>query len=153
MRIPEAVVAATVLLVGAAKLQAQTPHTPLERTPFAGASMTRYGPAVLGGLEMAMNRWLALRAEGIVSLQQRDTWPDRYLTAFTLSGVLSFRSESRVSPYFLAGAAYSASRHFDPDAGALGGAGIRFRFGKLQPFIEARAQHRIGVPISLGLRF
>jgi hypothetical protein len=102
---------------------------------------------------MAMNRWLALRAEGLVSLQQRNDWPDRFLMSVSLSGVASFRSDKRIAPYVFGGAVYSQSRLIGPGLGPLGGAGLRFRFGAVQPFVEIRAQHRIGVPLSIGLRF
>jgi hypothetical protein len=115
--------------------------------------MSRYGPGAVGGLEVAMRRWLALRADGFVSLGLHNRVPDRDLVALSLSGVVALRSESRISPYVFAGYAYSASRYLPPGGGPLGGAGLRFRFGKLEPFVEVRSQHRIGVPLSLGLRF
>jgi hypothetical protein len=153
MRILESVVAVTVVFLAAAPLHAQSPGDGVDWTPFAGGNMSRYGPGAVGGLEMAMKRWLALRVDGVVSFQQQPTVPDRHLAALSLSGVVALSSGSRVSPYFFAGYAYSASRHLPPGGGPLGGAGVRFRFGRFQPFVELRSQHRIGIPISLGLRF
>lgn len=147
-------VAAFVLLSAAAPLCAQSSDEPTKvRSEFLGGGLMRFGPSAFGGLEYAMTRWLALRVEGLVSLQQRDDWPDRWLTSFSLSSVYSMRADKRVSPYVFGGFAYSMSRHFAPDFGLLGGGGLRLRLGKLQPFIETRAQHRIGAPISVGLRF
>lgn len=152
MRIQASAVAAAVLVLAVAPLHAQR-DVGFEWTPFVGGSLSRYGPGAIGGLEMAMNRWLALRADGFVSVQRQNRVPDRHLAAVSLSTVVALRSESRFSPYFFAGYAYSASRYLPPGGGPLGGAGVRFRFGAVQPFVELRGQHRIGMPISLGLRF
>ena len=154
MRVPAPFAAAVILLGAAPPLCAQAgDEQTTVRSEFLGASMMRFGPSAFGGLEYAMNRWLALRIEGLVSLQQRDNWPDRWLTSFSLASVYSMRANKRVSPYLFGGFAYSMSRHFAPELGPLGGGGLRFRAGKLQPFVEMRAQHRIGAPLSIGLRF
>ena len=152
MRVVESAALLVVFTLVPGSLRAQTGQAPQHKA-FAGGSVIKYGPAAFGGLEMAMNRWLALRAEAMASLQQRNDWPDRFFGSVSLSGIATFRTDTRMAPYVFAGGAYSMSRHLAPGLGPLGGAGVRFRFGAVQPFMEIRAQHRIGVPLSIGLRF
>lgn len=52
-----------------------------------GGGMSRYAPHAFGGLEVAMKRWLALRAEGLYALHTKETFPERRHTAVSLSGV------------------------------------------------------------------
>jgi hypothetical protein len=152
MRVVESAALLVVFTLVPGSLRAQT-DIQADRKVFAGGSVMKYGPAAFGGLEMAMNRWLAIRAEGMASLQQRNDWPDRFFGSVSLSGIATFRADTRLAPYVFAGGAYSMSRHLAPGLGPLGGAGLRFRFGAVQPFVEVRAQHRIGAPLSIGLRF
>jgi hypothetical protein len=154
MRIMSAVTVVITLVSAGTPAVAQTIEQPRDVwTLDVGTGMSRYGPHVFGGLELSMQRWLALRSEGLFGLQSRENRPGYRLTALSLTGVLSFRGAARISPYLLGGYAVSASQGFGPKVGPLGAAGLRFRVGKLQPFIELRAQHRVGVPISIGLRF
>lgn len=156
MRILTSIILVAVMTTGApAALVAQSSDTSFSRkmTFDVGTGLSRFGPHAFGGLEFSMQRWLSLRAEGLFSMQSRETWPGYRLTAASLTGVFSFRSGARVTPYILGGYALSASRGYAPGLGPLGAAGLRFTFGKLQPFIELRAQHRIGVPMSVGFRF
>ena len=78
MRVVESAALLVVFTLVPGSLRAQTDAQPPDRKAFAGGTVMRYGPAAFGGLEMAMNRWLALRAEGMASLQQRNDWPDRF---------------------------------------------------------------------------
>ena len=155
MRRVRSSIAAAAILVVAASLSAQITE-PVARDRLSldvGAGMSRYGPHAFGGLEAAMNRWLAVRGEGLFSLQSRQDWPDYRVTAVAVSAVVSLPTDSRVTPYLLGGYAFSMSQGLSPRAGPLGAAGLRFRLGKVQPFIELRAQHRIGAPMSVGIRF
>lgn len=148
-------------IIGAAAIMTAGPLSAQITEPVArdrllfdvGAGMSRYGPHAFGGLEASMNRWLAVRGEGLFSLQSRQDWPDYRFTAVAVSAVLSLPTDSRVSPYLLGGYAVSMSQGMSPRVGPLGAVGLRFRLGKVQPFIELRAQHRIGAPLSVGIRF
>ena len=146
---------AVALVISAVPLTAQTSDsTPPDRVRFdVGGGMARFGPHAFGGLEMAMTRWLAVRSEGLFTMQSRRDWPDYRFTALSLSGVVSYKSDARVSPYAFGGYALSASQGFQASLGPLAGGGLRFRVGRVQPFLEMRWQHPIGTPMSLGIRF
>lgn len=144
-----------IIAVTASPLLSQTvePITRDRLTFDVAGGMSRYGPHAFGGLEIAMQRWLALRGEGLFALHSRQSWPEYRHTALSLSAVVSYKPGARVSPYLLGGYGLSVSRGSEPRLGPLGGGGLRFRFGRVQPFVEVRAQPRIGVPLSFGIRF
>jgi hypothetical protein len=150
-------IVAAAIVIGTTPLNAQTAEPPArDRLTYdVGAGVSRFGPHAFGGLEASMNRWLAIRGEGLFSPQSEQNLPGSGLTSIAMSAVLSppDHPRVRVSPYAFGGYALSLGQGRGPQFGPLAGAGIRFRVGKVQPFIEARAHHRIGVPLSLGIRF
>jgi hypothetical protein len=157
MRRYRLVLAAGLVCAATAPLSAQAAQpAPLDRVSFdVAGGMSRYGPHAFGGLEVAMQRWLALRGEALYGHAVNPRWLGHRYAALSLSGVVSLPTKARVTPYLFGGYAVSASQGYQIglEPIALGGAGLRFRFGKLQPFVEVRAQHRIGTPISIGFRF
>ncbi|MGH7679568.1 MAG: hypothetical protein ACRENU_13950, partial [Gemmatimonadaceae bacterium] len=142
---------AVALVISAVPLAAQTSDSmPRDRVRLdVGGGMSRYGPHAFGGLEVAMNRWLAIRGEGLYSTQTGGKRPQLFqYTALSLSGVVSYRSDERVSPYIFGGYVVAVSSGFQAGVGPLGGGGLRFRVGRVQPFLEMRWQHPIGTPVS-----
>jgi hypothetical protein len=120
---------------------------------YAAGGVMRYGPHALIGLELSTARFpLAARVEGMVALRP-EAELSRMFIAGLLGAVLPIRPTGIISPYLLGGVALSQSRHLGPQAGPVGGMGMRFRVGSMTPFVEARAQHRAGVLLSLGIRF
>jgi hypothetical protein len=156
MRVRSCLFALSALSLGASTSGAQ--HAEADspgRLSFDVASgLSRYGPHAMTGLEYAMNRWMATRADLFFGLRNwtNDPNPSR-LTAVSVAGVLSTPETFRITPYLLGGYGLSASQGLRPEFGPLGGVGVRFRLGKFTPYVETRAQHRVGVPISVGIRF
>jgi hypothetical protein len=129
------------------------PPTADRRTFDVGGGMSRYGPHAFGGLEMAMNRWLAFRGEALFSTRDGPQDRDYRSTALSLTSVLTLNREARVAPYVFGGYGASVSQGHQLGFVPLGGAGLRVRVWRIQPFAEVRAHRGLGVPISLGLRF
>lgn len=158
MRITTFVPALAVICFATTSVSAQEPSPPPQASRGArgvdvGTGLSQYGPHVSAGLEHAMSRWLALRGEGMFARQKRDLPGSFRVFGLSLSTVASFRSDSRVSPYIVGGYSFSAGQGTGVGGGPLGGAGLRFRFGALKPYVGVRAQHGFGVPMSLGFRF
>ena len=156
MRVGSYLVALTLASTLATPAAAQSP-SPLQRDVLSfdlGAGVSRYGPHVLGGLEVSMNRWLAARADLLAGVHTEDTfYAARHLTAFSVAGVVSTPPAWRITPYLMAGYGVSASRVFSPETGPLVGGGLRLRLGRVSTYAEVRGQHRTGTPITIGLRF
>ncbi|HYC51444.1 MAG TPA: hypothetical protein VEB19_10090 [Gemmatimonadaceae bacterium] len=156
MRVRTCLVALSIVCLGGSASEAQQAATEVpDRVSFDVASgLSRYGPHAITGLEYSMNRWLAARADVIFGLQNwtNDPNPTR-LTAVSLAGVLSTPEKFRITPYLLAGYGVSASQGFRPELGPLVGGGLRLNFGRFKPYVETRVQNRVGVPISIGVRF
>lgn len=151
MRVLQRAILAAITLA-AAPLAAQDTGTRV-RMDVAGGMM-RYGPHAMVGIELSSPRFpLAARVDGVVGVAPEHDIPGRKFTALMLGAVLPFNANGRVSPYLLGGATLSASRYLDPAVGGVAGGGARVRIGKVNPFVEARAQHRVGPIMSLGLRF
>jgi hypothetical protein len=157
MRRYRLVLAAGFICATTASLGAQTAQpAPIDRVTFdVAGGISLYGPHAFGGLEVALQRWLALRGEGLYSHSMKERWARHRYAALSLTGVVSLPTQGSVTPYLFGGYSVSVGQGYGMglERVPLGGAGLRFRFGKLQPFVEVRAQQRIGVPISIGFRF
>jgi hypothetical protein len=148
-----AVALAMVTLAAAAPLSAQS-DGPTDRFSFdVAGGMNKFGPHAFGGLEMAMNRWLSLRAEALYSQREHQTLSGTHTTAASIGAVAALNRDGRFSPYILGAFASSASQGFALQHGAIAGAGLRMRFGSVQPFLEYRQQRLLSQPLSIGLRF
>src|SRR5688572_6372317 len=95
------VLAAGLVCAASAPLAGQTAQpAPLDRVSFdVAGGVSRYGPHAFGGLEVAMQRWLALRGEALCSHALNPKWPGRRYAAVSLSGVLSLPTKAPLTPY------------------------------------------------------
>ena len=119
----------------------------------ASAGLSRYGPHVTTALDYSMNRWLATRGELFFGRNWTNDPMFSRMTAVNVAAVVSAPEIARITPYLLGGYGLSFSQGIGPTFGPLGGGGLRFRIGRISPYIETRAQRLVGVPISLGIRF
>ena len=117
------------------------------------AGLSRYGPHGITGLEYSMNRWLAARGELFFGRNWTNDPVFSRMTAVNVTAVVSAPEIARVTPYLLGGYGLSFSQGIGPTLGPIGGGGLRFRLGRISPYIETRAQRLVGVPISVGIRF
>jgi hypothetical protein len=139
----------------AAPLAAQEASSPPSRVTIdLAAGMSRFGSHTFGALDVSMKRWLAFRTELLFGGQDRPEGPSSIRAAMlTLGGVATLAPGKRVTPYVLGGFSSSALQGDGFDVGPMAGAGIRLRIRGIQPFLETRVQHRLGAPISFGVRF
>jgi len=156
MRVRSCFVGLAIVSLGISPATAQdvVPETARRLSFDVAAGVSRYGPHAATGLEYAMNRWLAARTDVYFSLRNWTTFPAASrLTAVSIAAVASAPERLRMTPYLLGGYGISASQGFRPELGPMGGVGLRLRLGRFSPYIETRAQHTVGVPISIGVRF
>ena len=117
------------------------------------AGLSRYGPHGITALDYSMNRWLAARTELFFGRNWTNDPMFSRMTAVNVAAVVSAPEIARITPYLLGGYGLSFSQGIGPTPGPLGGVGLRFRLGRISPYVETRAQRLIGVPISIGVRF
>lgn len=148
-------VACSLLLPGGVAAQ----HTPKDTSRVGisadvAAGMMRYGPQVALGATISSPRsWIGARVDLMLGVAPAHEVPGTNFMAATAAGVLPIHPTRRVAPYLMAGAAVSQSRFLPPAIGAVGGAGVRFDLGVLRPYVEGRAQHRVGPSFLVGFRF
>ena len=156
MRVASCFLAVALMSLAATPLMAQDlPADSSRRLSLnIAGGLSRYGPHGSTALEVSMNRWLAARGEVFLGVRNWTSYPSASrMTALNVAAVVSAPERFRITPYLLGGYGISASQGFSPEFGPLGGGGLRFRLGRFNPYIETRAQHRVGVPISIGVRF
>lgn len=117
------------------------------------AGLSRYGPHGITALDYSMSRWLAARAELFFGRNWTNDPMFSRMTAVNVAAVASAPEIARITPYLLGGYGLSFSQGIGPTTGPLGGIGLRFRLGRISPYVETRAQRLVGVPISVGIRF
>ena len=144
------------ILLASVSLPAQTtiPAEP-DRLKFdVGGGVSRYGRHGFGGLEVAMNRWWALRTEALFGQErQRENGLYYRSTALSLTSVLTYDREARVTPYLFGGYSLAASQGYRLGFNPLAGAGVRVKLAGWEPFLEARTQQGVGRRLSFGVRF
>jgi hypothetical protein len=149
--------AVTLVMLASMALPAQT-TAPVKQdrvTLDVAGGVSRYGRHGFGGLEVAMNRWLALRTEALFGQErQRENGLYYRSTALSFTNVLTYDREARVAPYLFGGVSLAASQGHQLTFIPIGGAGLRLKLGRFEPFVEGRAQQStIGQRLSIGVRF
>jgi hypothetical protein len=135
--------------------QATNPVPPPDRVTFdVAGGVSRYGQHGFGGLEVAMNRWWALRTEALLGQErQRENGLYYRSTALSLTSVLTYDRDARVTPYLFGGYSLGVSQGHQLGFTPLGGVGVRLKLGGWEPFLEGRTQQGVGRRLSFGVRF
>jgi hypothetical protein len=102
----------TLVLLASMALPAQTttPAPPPDRVTFdVAGGVSRYGRHGFGGLEVAMNRWWALRTEALFGQdRQRENGLYYRSAALSLTNVLTYDRNARLTPYVFGGVSLAA---------------------------------------------